>query len=76
LKSQERIDKEREKRKMLWFILSFVFILMILILLMIFGSTGVGGAMNGFFYNIQYNIIDVWNKITFKLSGFFVFLKR
>lgn len=75
MKSQERIDKERERRKMLWFALAFAFILMVLVLLMMFGTNGVGYAMNEFFHATKENIINAWDKIMFKLENFFTFVK-
>ena len=76
MKSQQRIDKEREQRKMLWFGLGFAFILLVLVLLMMFGANGVGYAMNSFFNMIKENIMEVVDRVLFKLENFFVFLKE
>ena len=76
MKSQDRIEREREKRSMMWGLIGLGFVLIALCALLILGFSGDNTSVGNFLDVIMYNLKDVWENIWFKISNFLNFLKR
>lgn len=76
MKSQDRIEREREKRSMMWGLIGLGFVLIALCALLILGFSGDNTSVGNFLDVILYNLKDVWENIWFKISNFLNFLKR
>ena len=76
MKSQDRIEREREKRSMMWGLIGLGFVLIALCALLILGFSGDNTSVGNFLDVIIYNLKDVWENIWFKISNFLNFLKR
>lgn len=76
MKSRERLEKEREKRSMIYGLIVLGFIFMALCALMILAfsgdNTSVGNLLNSLLYQAKEALGDIW----FKISNFLSFLKR
>lgn len=76
MKSQDRLEREREKRSMMWALIALGFIVITLCALLILGFSGDNTSVGNFLDVILYNLKDAWSNIWFKISNFLDFLKR
>ena len=76
MKSRDRLEREKEKRTMLWSLIALAFILLIVCAMMILSFSGDNSSVGNFMNVIRFKLQEAWDVIWFKLSNFLNFLKR
>ena len=76
MKSRDRLEREREKRSMMWSLIALGFILLVVCAMMILSLAGDGTSVGNFMNVFRLKIQEAWDVIWFKISNFLAFLKR